>query len=60
MLWYVDYFLNIGSKPKEFMDALNTIFHRKEGFGSPDRYLGDKVEKLQLEDGQVICYTSCV
>ena len=60
MLWYFDYLLNIGSKPKEFMGTLKTIFRWKEGFGSPDRYLGAKVEKVQLEDGQVICYTNCV
>ena len=40
MLCYVDEFLHICFKSKEDMDALNLIYRLKEGFGSPDQYLG--------------------
>ena len=36
MLCYVDDFLHIGFKPKEYMYALNMIYRLKEGFGPPD------------------------
>ena len=38
------------------MDALNMIYHLKEGFRAPDRYLGANVENLQLEYGK--CFWS--
>ena len=31
-----------------------------EGFVPPERYLGDNVEKVKLEDGQVVWSTNCV
>ena len=42
------------------MDALNMIYWLKEGFGTPDRYLGANVEKVQLKDGRVVCSTNSV
>ena len=42
------------------MDALNIIYWLKEGFGSPDRYLGTNVEKLKLKYGLVVWSTNCV
>ena len=60
MIYYVDYFLHIGFNPKGYMYALNMIYQLKEGFGSPGRYLGANVEKLQLKGGQVVCSTNCV
>ena len=56
MLCYIDDFIHIGFKPKEDM----VIYWLKKGWGSPDWYLGVKVEKLQLEDGRVVWYTNCV
>ena len=51
MLYYVDYLLCVSFKPREDMDALNTIFRLKWVFGPPDIYLGENVEKVQLKDG---------
>ena len=60
MLCYVDDLLHIGFKPKEDMDALNIIYRLKEGFGSPDRYLGANFEKVQLKDERVVWSTNFV
>ena len=50
----------MGLNPKGDTDALNMIYRLKECFGPPDQYLGAIVDKVQLEDGQVVCYTNCV
>ena len=42
------------------MNTLNMIYRLKEGFGTPDRYLGENVEKVQLKDGQFVWSTNCV
>ena len=60
MIWCVDDFLNIGFNPKEYMDALNVIYPLKEGFGTPDQYLRENVEKVQLKCVQVLLSTNCV
>ena len=60
MLCYVDDLLQIGFNPKEDMDELNMIYWLKEGFVSPERYLGANVEKVQLNDGRVVWSTNCV
>ena len=60
MLCYVDEFLHIDFNPKEDMDVLNMIYRLKGGFGPPDRYLGENIEKVQLKDGRVLWSTKCV
>ena len=60
MLFYVDDLLHIGYKPKEDMYVLNMIYWLKEGFGTPDRYLGTNVEKVQLNYGRAVWSANCV
>ena len=60
MLCYVDDLIHIGFKPKKDMDALNMIYCLKEGFGTPEQYLGEIFEKVQLEDGKVVWSTNSV
>ena len=60
ILCYVDDLIQMGFNPKEDMDAFNLMYWLKEGFGPTDRYLGANVEKLQLKDKLVVCYTNCV
>ena len=60
MLCYVDGFFHIGFNSKEDMDALNMIYQLKEGFGTPDRYLGANVDNVQLKNGPVVWSTKCV
>ena len=54
MLCYVDDLLHKGFNLKEDMYSLNMIYRLKEGFGTPDQYLGANVEKVQLKDGHVV------
>ena len=42
------------------MDALNTVYWLKEGFGPPDIYPGANFEKVQLKCVQVVWSTNCV
>ena len=42
------------------MLKLNEVYRLKEIFGPPYRYLGDNVNKLQLEDGRTVCYMNRV
>ena len=51
---------HIGFNPKEDMYLLNVIYWLKEGFGPPDRCLGENDEKIQLKDGRVVWSTNCV
>ena len=44
----------------ESMYVLTFIYRSKEGFGTPKRYLGTKVKKLQLQDGRIFCSNNCV
>ena len=60
MLCYVDDLIQKCFNPKEEIDALNMIYRLKEGFGPPDQYLGENVEKVQLKDGRVVWSTNCV
>ena len=50
-LCYVDDLIHVGFNPKEGIDALNIIYLLKEGFGTPDRYLGANVENVRLKYG---------
>ena len=36
------------------------IFRLKWGFGTPDRYLGENVEEVQLKDELLVWSTNCV
>ena len=60
MLCYVHDFLHMGFKPKDDSYALNFISRLKQGFGTPDLYLGENIDKVHLEDGFIIWYTKCV
>ena len=60
MIFYVDDLFHICFNPKEDMDALNIIYWLKEGFGTPDQYIGANVEKVKLKDGQVVWSTNFV
>ena len=60
MLCYVDDLLHIGFKTKEDINALNMIYWLNESFGPPDRYLGAKIEKVQLKYGRVVWSSNCV
>jgi hypothetical protein len=42
------------------MAAINDIYRLKEGAGSPDRYLGANIEKVQLQDGSRAWSMNCV
>ena len=57
---YVDDLLHISFNSKEDMDALNMIYWLKEGFGTPDQYLGANVYKVKLKNGRVVWSTNCV
>ena len=60
MLCYFDDLIHICFNPKEDMDALNMIYRLMEGFGTPDQYLGENVDKVQLKDGRVVWSTDRV
>ena len=60
ILCYVYDFLRVYFKPKEDMDSLNMIYRLKEGFGTPDWYLGTTVDKVHLKDRLVAWSTDCV
>ena len=53
---YVDYFLHIAKYAQEDMLKLNQVYRLKGCFGTPDRYLGANVDKVQLEDGRTVWY----
>ena len=54
MLAYVNDVLHLENNTQEDRLKLNQFYRLKEGFGPPDRYIGGKVDKLQLEDGRNI------
>ncbi len=60
MLVYVDDVLHIHHNPKEDMDKLNGFYRLKDGWSSPDRYLGANIEKVQLPDGSMAWSMTCV
>ena len=51
MLVYIDDVLHLAKDAQEDMLKLNQVYRFKEGFGPPDRYIGDNIDKVQLEDG---------
>ena len=60
MICYVDDLLHLGFNPIEDMDALDMIYRLKEGFGSPDQYLGENADKVQFNYVQVVWSTNSV
>ena len=60
MLVYVDDILHISHNPQEDMKAINQVYRLKDGAGSPDRYLGANVQKVQLADGSTAWSMTCV
>ena len=60
MMCYFDDLLHIGFNTKEYMGVLNMIYRLREGFGPPDQYLGENIEKVQLKDGIFVWSTNCV
>ena len=49
---YVDDVLHLHHDPDNFMNRLSEEYRLKDGSaGEPNRYLGDDIEKLQLDDG---------
>ena len=54
VLVYVDDLLHIHHNPNLFMKRLGETYRLKEdSLGSPDRYLGANVDRVQLKDGRV-------
>ena len=48
MLVYVDDVIHLEKDAQEYMFKLNQVYQLKEGFGPPDRYIGDNIDKFQL------------
>ena len=42
------------------MLKLNQVYILREGFGSPYRYLGENVDKVQMEYGRTVWSMTCV
>ena len=59
MLTYVDDVLHIHFDPSLDMKRLNNIYRLKDGVGSPKRYLGANIDKVQLQDGRTSWSMSC-
>jgi len=53
MLIYVDDVLYIAEDPEKDMGKLGQIYRLKDGVGTPDRYLGGNIERVQTSDGSV-------
>ena len=52
VLVYVDDVLHLNHNPDTFMNRLAEVYKLKDdSVGEPDRYLGAKIEKVQLDDG---------
>ena len=59
MLIYVDDVLHIAEDPEEDMAKLGQVYRLKDGVGTPDRYLGGNIERVQTSDGSVAWSLSC-
>jgi len=59
MLIYVDDVLHIAEDPEKDMRKLGQIYRLKDGVGTPDRYLGGNIERVQTSDGSVTWSISC-
>ena len=60
MLVYVDDVLHVHHDPSFDMKRLSTFYRLKDGVGTPDRYLGANIEKVQLCNGKEVWSMTCV
>ena len=60
MLVYVNDVLHLEKEAQENMLKHHQVYWLKEGFGPPDRYIGEKFGKVQLMDVRTISSISCV
>ena len=60
MLVYVIDVLHLAQDAKEYMLKIKQIYRLKEGFGTPDKYLGDNGDRFQLQDGRTVWSMHCV
>ena len=60
MLVYVDDVLHVHHDPEIDMKLLSSFYRLKDGVGSPSRYLGANIEKVQLEDSREVWSMTCV
>ena len=60
MLVYVDDVMHIHHDPSIDMKLLSKFYRLKDGIGSPSRYLGANIDKVQLEDGRIVWSMTCV
>ena len=58
---YVDNIQHLANDTKPVMNILNQAYRLKEwSVGNPDRYIGENIEKVQLEDERISWLTTCV
>ena len=60
MLVYVHDVLHLTNDAQADVVKLNPAYRLKGGFGPPDIYIGDNVDKVQLEDGKTCWSVTCV
>jgi len=53
MLIYVDDVLHVAEDPEEDMKKLGQVYRLNDGVGTPDRYLGGNIERVQTSNGSV-------
>ena len=54
MLVYVNDVLHLAKEAQEDVLRINQVYRFKEGFGTPDIYLGANIDKFQLEDERTV------
>jgi hypothetical protein len=55
ILVYVDDILHVSHDPKPAIEALQKLYVLKdESIGSPNRYLGANIDRVQTQDGRII------
>jgi len=59
MLIYVDDVVHIAENPQRDMVKLGQIYCLKDGVGTPDRYLGGNIQRVQTSGGSVAWSLSC-
>ena len=56
MLVYVDNVIRLANDSQKDVLKINQVYLSKEGFGTLDRYLGNNIDKVKLEDGRTDWY----